>query len=104
MYTNSRTYAQKLQSGLDLGYLIDLGGFLQDLQDTWKDLKITKKDRGLSANRPALIPYLCSIQQQGRAAVLVAGGSSGYSLNWRAPKTEKMEGSPESCSPAAERP
>jgi hypothetical protein len=49
MYTNPRTNAQKLQSGMDLGYLIDLGGFLQDLQDTWKDLKITKKDRGLSA-------------------------------------------------------
>jgi hypothetical protein len=44
MYANSRTYTQKLQSGLDLWYLIDLGGFLQDLQDTWKDLKITKKD------------------------------------------------------------
>jgi hypothetical protein len=25
MYTNSRTFAQKLQSGPDLGYLIDLG-------------------------------------------------------------------------------
>jgi hypothetical protein len=36
---------------LDLRNLIDLGGFLQGLQDTRKDLKITKKARGLDANR-----------------------------------------------------
>jgi hypothetical protein len=34
MYRNSRAYLQMSQVGLDLKNLIDLGGFLQDLQDT----------------------------------------------------------------------
>jgi hypothetical protein len=58
---------------LDLRNLIDLGGFLEGLQGTREDIKITRKNRGLSANRtPLLLPL--DIMNRGRPR---GGGGSG---------------------------
>jgi hypothetical protein len=59
------------------------------------DLWITKVCRGLFANRPALIPYLCLTQQQGRAAVpkgQIFGGPGGLRLGHGGEWEEEVEG------------
>jgi hypothetical protein len=43
---------QKLQIGLDLGILLDLGGFLEEMQGTKIKLKVAGFLRELTAKRP----------------------------------------------------
>jgi hypothetical protein len=62
---------------LDLRNLIDLGGFLEGLQDTRKDIKINEKAKGLNENRPYLLPPLDRGAQGGAAAL--GGGGTGDS-------------------------
>jgi hypothetical protein len=53
---------------LDLRNLIDLGGFIEGLQDTREDKKINRKDRGLSINRPPLLLPLDRTNRGGQGA------------------------------------
>jgi hypothetical protein len=48
--------------------------FLRKIYKTQeKDVKITKKDRGLDAKPAGLISYLCSFPEHGRTVVQIAG-------------------------------
>jgi hypothetical protein len=56
---------------LGAGNLIDLRGFLQDLQDTKTNLVVTGKNRGLDAKPPTIFYLLLLLEGQGRPAVVV---------------------------------
>jgi hypothetical protein len=78
--------------------LIDLGGYPKIHQDSRFNLFITGSCRGGGfANWPALIPYLCSNQQQRRAAVLEAKSPVDQAVSGSATAGKRMRRSGETC-------
>jgi hypothetical protein len=66
---------------------------VQDLQDTWKDLKITKEDRDLDAKQPYLQPQARprTGAQGGAAAALVAMGAGALGIEGLSLGTKQRE-------------
>jgi hypothetical protein len=78
---------------------IFLGCFLENLQDTGKDLNITRKDRGLYAKRRGLFSFLWTPVDRELQAVGGASEWSGYGLGQGGEKGEVIEGMLGRCSP-----
>jgi hypothetical protein len=65
MYINSGAYLQKHQIGLDLGNLLDLGGLLEEMQDTKTDLGNSPFLRGVRAKPVVFFLWIRTRQRQG---------------------------------------
>jgi hypothetical protein len=78
---------------------IFLGCFLENLQDTGKDLNITRKDRGQYAKQRGLFSYHWTPVDRELQAVGGAGDWNGYGLGQGGEKGEEIEGMLGRCSP-----